>query len=44
VPIRQIGMWCCGSDEVVENLDDRGWGLNVREVPDTGEYFKPAVG
>ena len=36
-------MWRCGGDEVVENLHHCGRGLDVREVPDAGEHFKPAT-
>ena len=33
----------CGGDEVVKDLHHRGWGLDVREVPDAGEHLKPAT-
>ena len=35
--------WAGGGDEVVKDLHHRGWGLDVREVPDAGEHFKPAT-
>ena len=35
--------WAGGGDEVVKDLHHRGWGLDVREVPDAGEHFKSAV-
>ena len=36
--------WAGGGDEVVKDLHHRGRGLNVREVPDSGEHLKPATG
>ena len=41
--IRHIGTRPCGGDEVVKDLHHSGWGLDVREVPDAGEHFKPAT-
>lgn len=41
--IRQIDMWCGRSDEVLENVGYRGWGLDVGEVPDAAQHFKPAI-
>src|ERR1700682_1535837 len=41
--IRQIGIPPCGADEVVKDVHHRGWGLNVREVPDAAEHFKSAI-
>ena len=41
--IRLIGIGPCGGDEVVKDLHHRGWGLDVRDVPDSGEHFKPTV-
>jgi hypothetical protein len=35
--------WAGAGDEVVKDLHHRGWGLDVREVPDSGEHLKPAT-
>ena len=32
-----------GGDEVVKDFHHRGRGLDLREVPDSGEHFKPAT-
>src|SRR5277367_3902026 len=38
--IRQIDIPPCGGDEVVQNAHHRCWGLDMREVPDTGEHLE----
>ena len=40
VSFHQIGILTCGGDEVVQNVHDCCRGLDMREVSDTGEYFK----
>ena len=37
---RQIDISTCGGDEIIQNAYHRCWGLDMREVPDTGEHFE----
>jgi hypothetical protein len=32
-----------GGDEVVKDVHHRGWGLDLREVPHTGEHLESAT-
>ena len=41
--MRQIGTGPGSGDEVVKDLHHRSRGLDMREVPDSGEHFKPAT-
>ena len=35
--------WAGGGDEVVKDLHHRGRRLDMREVPNTAQHFKPAT-